>query len=70
MDAILTCQGGGYTESIHPQLRAAGWKGYWIDAASTLRMAENTIILDPVNHLRSTKPCKRVKKILLGAIAP
>ncbi len=50
MDVILTCQGGIYTESIHPQLRAAGWNGYWIDAASTLRMADNaTIILDPVN---------------------
>jgi aspartate-semialdehyde dehydrogenase len=39
MDAIVTCQGGDYTtEVVHPQLRAAGWNGYWIDAASTLRM--------------------------------
>jgi aspartate-semialdehyde dehydrogenase len=51
MDVILTCQGGSYTQSIHPQLRNTGWNGYWIDAASTLRMANNaTIILDPVNQ--------------------
>lgn len=50
MDAIITCQGGSYTEKVHPELRAKGWNGYWIDAASTLRMAEQaTIILDPVN---------------------
>ena len=51
MDAIITCQGGGYTEKVHPELRAKGWNGYWIDAASTLRMAEQaTLILDPVNR--------------------
>ena len=50
MDVIVTCQGGDYTESVHPKLRDMGWEGYWIDAASTLRMKENsTIILDPVN---------------------
>lgn len=50
MDAIISCQGGGYTEEIYPKLRAAGWDGYWIDAASTLRMDEDSIIvLDPVN---------------------
>lgn len=50
MDTIISCQGGGYTEEIYPQLRDAGWQGYWIDAASTLRMAdESVIILDPVN---------------------
>jgi aspartate-semialdehyde dehydrogenase len=50
MDTIITCQGGDYTTEIHPKLRAAGWKGFWIDAASTLRMADQaTIILDPVN---------------------
>ena len=49
-DVILTCQGGDYTKAIHPQLRAAGWKGYWIDAASALRMEPNAVIvLDPVN---------------------
>ncbi|KAA8733244.1 aspartate-semialdehyde dehydrogenase [Acinetobacter qingfengensis] len=50
MDVIVTCQGGDYTSEIYPQLRGAGWKGYWIDAASTLRMADDSIIvLDPVN---------------------
>ncbi len=49
-DVIVTCQGGDYTSDIHPKLRAAGWNGYWIDAASTLRMADDAvIILDPVN---------------------
>jgi aspartate-semialdehyde dehydrogenase len=49
-DVIITCQGGDYTTEIFPQLRAAGWNGYWIDAASTLRMADDAvIILDPVN---------------------
>ncbi len=49
-DAIVTCQGGDYTAAIHPKLRAAGWDGYWIDAASTLRMKDDAIIvLDPVN---------------------
>jgi aspartate-semialdehyde dehydrogenase len=50
MDVVITCQGGDYTESVYPQLRKAGWKGYWIDAASTLRMDDEAIIvLDPVN---------------------
>lgn len=51
MDVIITCQGGGYTEAVYPALRKAGWNGYWIDAASTLRMDdEAVIILDPVNQ--------------------
>jgi len=50
MDVIISCQGGDYTSEIYPQLRATGWKGYWIDAASTLRMQDEAIIiLDPVN---------------------
>jgi aspartate-semialdehyde dehydrogenase len=50
MDAIVTCQGGDYTKEMYPRLRAAGWTGYWIDAASTLRMQDEAIIiLDPVN---------------------
>jgi len=49
-DIIITCQGGDYTTGIFPKLRAAGWDGYWIDAASTLRMDDSAIIvLDPVN---------------------
>ena len=51
LDIIITCQGGDYTNEIYPQLRAAGWNGYWIDAASTLRMKDDAvIILDPVNR--------------------
>lgn len=50
LDAIVSCQGGDYTGKIYPELRAAGWKGYWIDAASTLRMSDDAlIVLDPVN---------------------
>jgi aspartate-semialdehyde dehydrogenase len=50
MDVILTCQGGDYTKQVYPQLRKAGWKGYWIDAASALRMEKDAVIvLDPVN---------------------
>ena len=49
-DIIITCQGGDYTSEVFPKLRATGWKGHWIDAASTLRMKDDAvIILDPVN---------------------
>ena len=51
MDVIISCQGGDYTEATHTPLRQRGWQGYWIDAASTLRMKEHAIIiLDPVNR--------------------
>jgi aspartate-semialdehyde dehydrogenase len=51
MDAIISCQGGDYTTEIFPRLRAAGWHGHWIDAASALRMEKDAIIiLDPVNR--------------------
>jgi aspartate-semialdehyde dehydrogenase len=50
MDAIVSCQGGDYTSEIYPQLRKSGWQGHWIDAASTLRMEKDAVIvLDPVN---------------------
>lgn len=50
MDIIVTCQGGDYTKQVYPALRTAGWQGYWIDAASALRMEDSSIIvLDPVN---------------------
>jgi aspartate-semialdehyde dehydrogenase len=50
LPVIVSCQGGEYTSEIYPRLRAAGWKGYWIDAARTLRMNEDAvIILDPIN---------------------
>ena len=51
MDVLISCQGGDYTSEIYPALRQGGWTGYWIDAASTLRMAEDAVIvLDPVNR--------------------
>ena len=50
-DVIITCQGGDYTKAVHQPLRDSGWTGYWIDAASTLRMEDDSIIvLDPVNR--------------------
>jgi len=50
LDVLISCQGGDYTNDVFPKLRAAGWKGYWIDAASALRMHDDAvIILDPVN---------------------
>ena len=50
-DILVSCQGGDYTEAVHPKLRAAGWSGHWIDAASALRLRdEAVIILDPVNR--------------------
>jgi aspartate-semialdehyde dehydrogenase len=51
LDVILTCQGGDYTKAVHKELRSSGWQGFWIDAASTLRMEPHAvIILDPVNR--------------------
>jgi len=51
LDTIITCQGSDYTKEVYPKLRATGWNGYWIDAAKTLRMQDDAvIILDPVNR--------------------
>jgi len=51
LDVLVSCQGGDYTKAVYPKLRAAGWNGYWIDAASALRMEKDAvIILDPVNR--------------------
>ncbi len=51
LDAILTCQGSGYTKKVYAELRNQGWKGFWIDAASSMRMNEDAlIVLDPVNE--------------------
>ncbi|MCP4604093.1 MAG: aspartate-semialdehyde dehydrogenase [Proteobacteria bacterium] len=51
MDIIVTCQGSGYTKKVYPELKESGWKGYWIDAASALRMQDDSVIvLDPVNR--------------------
>ena len=51
LDVVVSCQGGDYTKSVFPKLRAQGWNGYWIDAASALRMEKDAVIvLDPVNR--------------------
>ncbi|UYO92264.1 aspartate-semialdehyde dehydrogenase [Pollutimonas sp. M17] len=64
---ILTAQGGDYTTAVYPKLRAAGWDGVWIDAASTLRMADDAIIvLDPVNRPVIDAALKRGVKNYVG----
>ena len=66
-DIILTCQGGDYTSALYPQLRAAGWNGFWIDAASTLRMQDDAIIvLDPVNRKVIQSALQRGVKNYIG----
>lgn len=67
MDIILTCQGGDYTKEIHPALRKSGWSGYWIDAASTLRMNDDSVlILDPVNRAVIDSAIESGKKDFIG----
>lgn len=67
LDIILTCQGGDYTSEVFPKLREAGWKGYWIDAASTLRMDDNAVIvLDPVNRRGIDKAIDAGQKEFIG----
>jgi aspartate-semialdehyde dehydrogenase len=67
LDIILTCQGGDYTKAVHPELRKQGWTGYWIDAASTLRMEDNAvIILDPVNRDVIDKALANGQKDFIG----
>lgn len=67
LDVIVTCQGGDYTKEAYGDLRASGWKGYWIDAASTLRMAdEATIVLDPVNRRVIDDQLARGAKTFVG----
>ena len=67
LDVIVTCQGGDYTKEVHPELRRAGWQGYWIDAASALRMAEDAvIILDPVNRGVIDAALSRGQKDFIG----
>ncbi len=66
-DVVITCQGGDYTKAVHPKLRNSGWQGYWIDAASSLRMAEDsTIILDPTNRNVIDKALADGKKDFIG----
>jgi aspartate-semialdehyde dehydrogenase len=67
LDIIITCQGGDYTKAVHPELRKQGWNGYWIDAASTLRMEDNAvIILDPVNRGVINKALANGQKDFIG----
>lgn len=66
-DVIITCQGGDYTKETHPALRAGGWQGYWIDAASSLRMDKNAvIILDPINRNVIDQALKNGVKDFIG----
>jgi aspartate-semialdehyde dehydrogenase len=66
-DAIVTCQGGDYTSDVYPRLRATGWDGYWIDAASSLRMKDDAvIILDPVNRPLIDAEVKKGTKNFIG----
>jgi aspartate-semialdehyde dehydrogenase len=66
-DVLISCQGGDYTTEIYPKLRAAGWDGYWIDAASTLRMADDAVlILDPVNRHVIDRELDRGAKNFIG----
>lgn len=66
-DVIITCQGGDYTKAVHQPLRDSGWTGYWIDAASSLRMADHSIIvLDPVNRDVIDKAIAEGQKDFIG----
>ena len=67
LDVIVTCQGGDYTNRVYADLRASGWKGFWIDAASALRMQEHTVIvLDPVNRAVIDAALASGKKDFIG----
>ncbi len=67
MDAIVTCQGGDYTKQVFADLRKSGWTGYWIDAASALRMADDAVIvLDPVNRNVIDQALSDGKKNFIG----
>lgn len=67
LDVIVTCQGGDYTTRVAPALREAGWQGYWIDAASTLRMADDAVIvLDPINRTLIDEALDRGVRYYIG----
>ncbi|GAA3699191.1 aspartate-semialdehyde dehydrogenase [Oceanisphaera sediminis] len=67
LDVVLTCQGGDYTKEVYPKLRAAGWNGYWIDAASALRMDDEAlIVLDPVNGKQIQQALDNGAKTFVG----
>ncbi len=67
LDIIISCQGGDYTNDVYPKLRQSGWDGYWIDAASALRMNDDAIIiLDPVNGKHIEEGLNRGIKTFVG----
>lgn len=67
MEVLISCQGGDYTSAMHQPLRQSGWRGYWIDAASTLRMdPQSVIILDPVNRQVIDQALQEGKKDFIG----
>ena len=67
LDVLVSCQGGDYTNEVYPKLRTAGWGGYWIDAASALRMKDDAvIILDPVNRDVIDRALERGVKDYIG----
>jgi aspartate-semialdehyde dehydrogenase len=67
LPVIISCQGGDYTNDVYPKLRQAGWSGYWIDAASALRMNDDAvIILDPVNMAQIKDGLAKKKKNFIG----
>ncbi|XP_060085295.1 aspartate-semialdehyde dehydrogenase 1-like [Ylistrum balloti] len=68
MDILVSCQGGEYTKKVHPQLRSKGWVGFWIDAASTLRLDEKSVIvLDPVNREMIDRKLEQGVKDFIGS---
>lgn len=67
LQAIVTCQGSDYTKEVHAQLRSSGWEGYWIDAASELRMRDSSaLVLDPVNRQQIDAALENGVKDLIG----
>lgn len=67
LDVILTCQGSDYTHEVYPKLRDAGWDGYWIDAASGLRMSDEAdVVLDPVNRKIIDQSLENGRKTFVG----
>lgn len=67
----MTCQGGDYTNEVYPKLKATGWDGYWVDAASALRMKDDAIIvLDPVNQNVISEGLKKALKLSWAVTVP
>ena len=67
MDIVISCQGGDYTTEVFPRLRGAGWSGHWIDAASSLRMKDDTVIIPYTSHLRRVTRRQYLNSIIVQA---